>query len=80
MYPVGLLGSLLGRSIFNPSVNGPAHLGVAKVLKTEDLEFPTLLDKSEDGDGTEVESVPAGGSKHTCGLRRGYVLSFRMTW
>ena len=79
MYPVDLLSSLLGRSLFNPGVDGHTPLGVAKVLTMEDLEFPILLGKSEDGDGIEVESVPAGSSKHTCGLCRGYVLWFGMT-
>jgi len=76
---VDLLSSLLGRSLLNPRVDGPTPLGVAEVLTMEDLEFPILLDKSEDGHGIEVESVPAGGSKHTRGLCRGYVLCFGTT-
>jgi len=79
VYPVDLLGSPLGRSLFNPRVDGPTPLGVAEFLTMKDLEFPTLLGKSEDGDGIEVESFPAGGSKHTCGLRGGCVLWFGMT-
>ena len=72
MHFVDLLSSLLGLNIFKPRVEGKTPLGVAEVLTIEDLKFPILLDKSEDGDRIEVESVPAGGREHDCGLCSDY--------
>ena len=68
MHFVDPLSCLLGLSLFKPSVDGETPLGVAEVLSMKDLKFPILLDKSEDGDRIEVESVPAGGREYTRGL------------
>lgn len=49
---------LVGCSFDNPSNESLTHPGVGEVLTTEDLEFPVLLDKSDDDDSTVDERVP----------------------
>lgn len=48
----------MGCSFDNPSNESLTHPGVGEVLTTEDLEFPVLLDKSDDDDSTVDERVP----------------------
>jgi len=64
----------LGRSLEKPNDKGATLVEVDDVLTVEDLEFPILLDKSEDGDTIVIERGPGNGSDHYCDLRRGYVL------
>jgi hypothetical protein len=49
-------------------------LGVGEVLTMENLEFPVLLDNSEDESSFVGVRDPEDGSCHTRGLRRGYTL------
>jgi hypothetical protein len=72
---VDLLSSYpLGRSFDSSSEEGLALLGVCEVLTMEDLEFPVLLDNSDDGDRFVGKRGPGDGSRHVCELRRGYML------
>ena len=68
---VDLLRYPLGCSLDSLSDDGITLLGVAGVLATEDLEFPTLLDKSVGEDSIVVERGPGDGREHACDLRRG---------
>lgn len=59
----------LSRSRDSSSNKGVALLGVGEVLAVEDLKFPVLLDKSDDGDGFVGERLPEDGSQQSCELR-----------
>jgi len=77
---VDLLSSRpLSRSLDSSSDKVVAHLGVGEVLAMEDLKFPVLLDKSDDGDGFVGERDPEDGSHQTCELRCVCMLLFETT-
>ena len=59
------------RSLESSSNEGATLLGIGKVLTLEDLKFPVLLCKGEDGYTIVGERVPEDGSRHTRELRYG---------
>ena len=63
-------GYALGYSLGGPSDEGVTLLSVSKVLTIEDLEFPVLLDESEDDDGVVGHRRAVDGGTHGGGLHR----------
>ena len=66
-----LSGYPLSRCLDGSSDHGVTPLGVGEILTMEDLEFPILLDKSDDAKSFERERDPRDGGQRSCGLRRG---------
>lgn len=64
-------GHPLGYGFGSPSDECITLLRVGKVLTTEDLKFPTLLDESEDNDGVVGHRRAVNGGTHGRGLRCG---------